>query len=239
LEVRALNGRQQAAAAGATDELNRLIEMAADAPVAFNRKLHQLYAWCQAPDQCFRPWIWEVGQGRRVHPDKFNIGRIAFEHNVNPNYSEAINFGYLDVGDLDLTGYGPIKIRFRSDAISRRTTFLETNAYYFCHTHGVVDPTLMPIGYRSLWGERGVLAAAKLGEKVRTGMSDADLRWLLIHEGGAAGSEDFLEAHIYNDLHISAIESIRGPKPSSDQQAMWDYVCSTLTAVGAQVKERT
>ena len=235
---RARIGREHSNQEGANAEMDSLVSMVDAAPIAFNRNLSQMFSWCQAPDKCFRPWNWEVGHGRRVHPDKFNIGRIAFEHNVNPNYSESINFGYLDANDLDLPGYGPIKVRFRSDAVSKRTTFLESNAYYFCHKHGVVDPTLMPVGYRSVWSERHLLAEAKLGEKVRKGMSHADLHWLLLHEANPSDPEDFLEAHIFGDLHISAIESIRGPKPKPEEQAMWDFVSSTLTAVGVRVKER-
>ena len=236
LDERAREGRRKATEAGAATELDRLVAMADGAPVAFNRKLVQLFQWCREPDQCFRPWLWKVAQGQRMVPDEFNIGRQAFEHNVNPGYSDNINFGYLDVGDRDLPSYGPYKVRFRQDAVSCRTTFLETNAYYFCHHHGVVDPLTMPRGHRSSWSRRGRLVEAKLGGSVTAGLGDADLEDLLIREARAGAAEDFLEAHIYNPLHISAIESVRGPAPAVGEEAMWDFVSVTLTAIGVPVR---
>lgn len=236
LDARARRARRHAVKSGAGSELDRLIAMAEAAPIAFNRKLIQLFQWCQEPDQCFRPWLWKVAQGQRVIPDKFNIGRMAFEHNVNPGFSDNINFGYLDVGDQNGPSYGPYKVRFHTAAVSRRTTFLETNAYYFCHEHGVVDPSLVPPGYRASWKRSGKLAEAKLGGKVRSGMSDSDLQKLLVRPEGDGVTEDFLEAHIYNPLHISAIESVRGPEPSPEETRMWEYVTSTLTGVGVTVK---
>lgn len=236
LNLRANEGRRKAVEAGAGAELDRLIAMTGGAPIAFNRKLVQLYLWCREPDQCFRPWLWKVSHGQRVVPDMFNIGRQAFEHNVNPGYSDNINFGYLDVGDRDLPSYGPYKVRFRDDAVSRRTTFLETNAYYFCHHHGVVDPLTMPHGYRAAWDSRGKLAESKLGALVVPGMRDVDLENLLIREAHGDVAEDFLEAHIYNPLHISAIESVRGPPPPYGEGAMWDFVSATLTAIGVSVR---
>lgn len=238
LIARAELGRRGAEAVGAVAELDRIMDMAEIAPIAFNRSIQQLFQWCEAPDQNFKPWIWHVNQGRRVYPDEFNSGRLAFEHNVNPNYSQKINFCYLDSGNVHLLRYGAFKVRFRRNAVSHRTTFLETNAYYFCHKHKIVDPSTVPRGYRSTWDDLRLLVEAKLGSRVKSGMSDTDLADLLLSEGSVGSPEDFLEAHVYNPLHVSAIESISGTRPSSTGAPILEYVRSVLEPLGVRFEIR-
>lgn len=207
------------------------------ASIAFNRNLDQLAKWCISDDRRFRCWVAEVENGRQVFADTFNIARHSFEHNVNPLYSNRINFGFLDTGNLNLPEYGPYKVRFRVDAVAHRASFLETNCYYFCAQHKIVGPQDVPAGYRATWKDRRLLAEAKLGGKLSKGMSDDDLeQLLLLREPDSVNPADFLEAHIYESVHISAIESVTGPAPSEDDKPIWRHVRKVLRNAGAEVE---
>jgi len=236
LRIRAIKSRRAAKKAGASVELSRLLDMLTDATIAFNRDLAVLFDWCHRPDQMFKGWLEQVSNGRRIFPDEFNDARVAFEHNVNPNFSKEINFCYLDTGTQNLTEYGPYKVKFHSKAVGHRVAFLETNAYYFCRQHKVVVPSDIPAGRRATWNDRGLLVEAKLGGVLRQGMSDADLGKLLLRERFQEDPADFIEAHVYGALHLSAIETISGPPPSADDEAMWQSVRAKLRTVGAKLE---
>ena len=66
----------------------------------------------------------------------------------------------------------------------------------------------MPPGFRAVWPKRDELATAKLGSWLRPGMKEEDFASVLLPPGTGTIDDDFVEVHIYDRIHRSAVDYV-------------------------------
>jgi hypothetical protein len=110
-----------------------------------------------------------------------------------------------------LTYYGPYCIVLKETAIKDRATVFEENSINFVRRHKVTAGDPLPPGFRATWGNRSLLAVAKLGNRLKSTLTEDDFPKLLVSPEGA--DPDFIEVHIYGPFNRRAIQNVAGPEP--------------------------
>ena len=125
------------------------------------------------------------------------------------NYHEKIQFAALTLDDQALFTYGDCAMIFQEAKIANRTTVFEENCVLFCQRRNIGPAApFIPAGYRAGWSHREDLVVAKLGPRLLPNTPDSDFPSLLLSMGSDPGKEDFVEVHIYDRLHRSALDYI-------------------------------
>jgi hypothetical protein len=98
---------------------------------------------------------------------------------------------------------------FQEAKIANRATVFEENCVLFCQRRdfGPSRPKIPP-GYRATWPQREDLVVAKLGPRLGVHMQESDLPSILISSGSDPSKDDFVEVHIYDRLHRSALDYV-------------------------------
>jgi len=151
------------------------------------------------------------GAGRlRPDPTEMETSRQSAEPLVFPNYHEKINFAALTLNDDALFTFGDCAMVFDDAAIARRTSVFEENCVFFCERHQLgPGRTNVPPGHRAIWDQRHDLATAKLASKLHPGTQDAHFPDILLQtDGKEARHHSFIEVHIYDVLHRSALDYV-------------------------------
>ncbi len=170
--------------------------------------------------------------------NKWDRGRIAVEATIHPNYEEDINYAALSLEEVGVLAWGAYQVLLKDKLIENRTTFLEENPFLLCQHHNVVAGQPPPHGYRSTWDARHKLAMAKLEGRIHNGTTRSDYPGILLRQGSSTGDADFVEAHIYGDMHRSIIEKVRGPRPRSRaDRLIWKSLERELNSMGATLEE--
>ena len=135
--------------------------------------------------------------------------RQSAEPLVLLNYHEKIQFAALTLDDRGLFTYGNCVMIFKEASIGNRSTVFEENCVFFCRRRnlGPANSTIPP-GFRSTWDWREELAVAKLGARLRPEMSESDFPSLLLSSGKDSASDEFIEVHVYERLHRSALDYV-------------------------------
>jgi hypothetical protein len=135
--------------------------------------------------------------------------RQSAEPLVFLNYHEKIQFAALTLDDSALFTYGNCAMIFQEAKIANRATVFEENCVLFCQ-HRDIGPSrpTVPPGYRATWARREELVVAKLGPRLDVHTQESDLPSILISSGKDPSKDDFVEVHIYDHLHRSALEYV-------------------------------
>lgn len=124
-------------------------------------------------------------------------------------YANMIRYGVLSLTTAGLPTYGDVYCRLRAVAVQDRVSFLERNSYAFVALHKLKPGDSIPLGFRSVWADRHLLALAKLAVRLRPRTTPSDWQRLLIESDGISRENDeFIEAHIYDSFDIAAIEAM-------------------------------
>jgi len=129
------------------------------------------------------------------------------------SFGDRIIYGALSLTSNVLPTYGEICCRLRPVSVDSRVSFLEENSFPFVEKHRSLAPGKYPLGFRSVWQNRHLLAGAKLGHRLQP--SDGPDQWqeLLIHsDGKSRAKDDFIEAHLFEGFNVYAIESMEAVK---------------------------
>lgn len=155
-------------------------------------------------------------------------------------YADSIIYGALSLTADGLPTYGTVYCRFRSVAIDKRTSFLETNSYRFVRDHRILAGDKLPVGYTACWKYRHSLVLAKLADHLSAGQNQSDWQALLIQSDGQnRENDDFVEAHIYEGFDRNAIESfvpIPSKKLRRDEKLDLDIAISKLNSLRGKTK---
>lgn len=120
----------------------------------------------------------------------------------------AIRYGNLAIGNEALESYGDVSCRLRSEAVRKRTSFLEENSYDFVRRHKIISGDPIPAGFRAVWENRDKLALAKIAGRLRPGQRNEELRACLVSSSGDRTNDQFIEAHIHGGFSVDAIDSM-------------------------------
>ncbi len=172
------------------------------------RSLDEVYGLVKSDDKLMGTFHDLKGAGLlRPSSAAMEASRQSAEPLVFLNYYEKIQFAALTIDDTALFTYGNCAMFFQENKIANRATVLEENCVFFCQRRdiGPARPTIPP-GYRATWAQRADLVIAKLGPRLSTTMQEADLPSMLLSSGSDPSKDDFVEVHIFDRIHRSAIE---------------------------------
>ena len=135
--------------------------------------------------------------------------RRAVAGSLFGGYAESICYGVLSLTGAGLPTYGDIFCRLRAVTVELRASLLEENSYSFVNRRKprIDDP--IPAGYRAPWHGRHILAAAKLGPRLRPENTITDWQELLVWSDGVDRTQDeFIEVHLFEGFNLYSIESL-------------------------------
>ena len=136
----------------------------------------------------------------------------AFEEDLRRCVVETAFYGYtgrnlvyaaLSLDDNGLRSYGDASVVLATGQIERRTTVFEKETYPLYDEltgQGWRAGTIMPAGYGSIWGKRGVVAVVKYGLQVAHSKKALKNETLLLHSDGEKQNDEFIELHIFNKI---------------------------------------
>jgi hypothetical protein len=141
---------------------------------------------------------------------EMEASRQSAEPLVFLNYHHKIQFAALTLSDEALFTYGDCAMFLQDAAIANRATVFEENCVFFCERHRLgPGRTNVPPGHRATWEQRHELATAKLAPKLEAGTQVADFPGILLSTDATdSRKDDFIEVHIYDDLHRSALDYV-------------------------------
>lgn len=179
----------------------------------------------------------QVRSGSRIPEENtWDRGRTSIDAALFPNYHEEIVFAALSLNGRGMSCYGDYTIVLKNELIENRATVFEENPFIFFDTHRVVTGSSIPLGFRAVWAERDKLAKAKLHSKLDIYTSEKDFPGLLLNDNGE--KSDFIEVHIYGQIHRRAIECVKGPRPKKKADlAIWQSLKKRLNDANIALEE--
>lgn len=171
--------------------------------------------------------------------NEYDANRARVDGTINPHgVHEMIQCAALSLDGKGVRWYGDYAVTFRDKMIAARSTVFEENPFLFCDKHPIPSTGAVPPGYRATWARRSELAMAKLHPRIRAGMTTVDFPAILVEQGAKSADSDFIEVHIYGQIHPRAVERVIGPKPgNAADRVIWKRVKRNLDALGAVVEE--
>jgi hypothetical protein len=123
--------------------------------------------------------------------------------------------------------------------IEQRTNVFEENPFKFNEAHPLTRGKAVPYGFRAVWPERQRLAMAKLQPKIDTATEDKDFPDILLEKVQAEdGYSDFIEVHVYGQLHPKAFKDVKATVPEDDIDRMiWGRVKDRLAVLDISYDE--
>ena len=174
------------------------------------RSVDEVYALVKSDNELMGSFYDLKGAGLlRPSATKMEASRQSAEPLVFPGYFEKIQFAALTLDDKALFSYGNCAMIFQEAKIANRATVFEENCVFFCQRRdiGPARPTI-PTGYRATWDRREDLVVAKIGPRVGPGTVESDLPSILLSSGSDPSRDEFVEVHIYDRLHRSAVDYV-------------------------------
>lgn len=210
LACRVAEAERHADQNGKTLALSQLRDAARQTRAVRARSLDEVHALVKAGNKLMGTFYDLKGAGLLRPPAaQMEAARQSAEPLVFLNYQEKIQFAALTLDDTGLFAYGNCAMILQESKIANRATVFEENCVLFCQRHniGPAQPTVPP-GYRATWARRDDLVVAKLGTRLGASAQESDFPSILISPGSDPSKDDFVEVHIYDRLHRSAIEYV-------------------------------
>ena len=189
-------------------------------------------------DDLFKTYYHQLADKDRLPQDSyFDRARLAIDGTFFPYYYEHTNFAALSLNGTGPTSYGECSFVFREDSISHRTTVFEENTVVFCEKHPIQLGKEPPAGYRTVWEDRHRLAAAKLHTEFDDQTEPDSFPGILLKQKGGTDTDEFIEAHIYGKLDLTAVERFIAPKPKRrEDQVLAQRLKRKLREAGAKIE---
>lgn len=148
------------------------------------------------------------GGARRPENNLHDPIRERIDIALFPHYHEHIRFAALSLDGRGLIGYGNCCIVLKNVSIEDRATVFEDNSASLLRKLkiGIADP--IPFGYRATWGNRDILAAAKLSAGIETTTKATDFPGLLVQSTPDRKGDSFIEVHIYGPFTVHSVERV-------------------------------
>lgn len=175
---------------------------------------------------------------RNVVDNEYDQVRQSFEANIFPNYSEHIHYSILSLESSGYDCFGEIHCKLKTSMIEKRASLFEENPFKFFAKHEVLTHQKCPKGFRSTWGNRGVLSVAKLHQKLNAQSSAENYENILFSGNKNSADADYIEVHIYGNINLTNIESmeIKGDCPPS-LLACFDAYRDSIQKKGILIKQ--
>lgn len=210
LAARVADAEKHAHENGIAAGLAKLRSAAKQSKAMRARSIHQIYRLLDSDDELIGSFHDLIGAGLlRPKDSDIERARLLSESLIFPQYYDKIQFAALSLDDQGLFSYGSCCIVLRPMMIESRTTVFEENCVCFCRKLDLgSNNTEVPPGYRAHWANREDLVIAKLASRLRPETEEGDFARLLLAAGQTTANDDFIEVHIYNRLHRSAVDYV-------------------------------
>ena len=157
-----------------------------------------------------------ASESRIPENNPYDRARPIIEETLFRNYKSEMQYGLLSLDGKGSEQYGGAAVTFQTNMINSRTTAFEENSYTFCIVkHKMAMGASLPLGFRASWDRRATLAAAKLHLKLVAGTTPEAYPGVLLSHEKESKDDDFIELHIYGNLHQVAVEQILAKRPRS------------------------
>lgn len=210
LAGRVADAERQADHDGTAQLLSKLRAAARRSRAVRVRSLDEAHVLVRSDDKLMGTFYDLRGAGLlRPSASKMEASRQSAEPLVFLNYHEKIQFAALTLDETALFTYGNCAMFFQEAKIANRATVFEENCVSFCQRRNIGPrrPTVPP-GYRATWARREDLVVAKLGPRLGAHTQESDLPSILLSTGSDPSKDDFIEVHIYDRLHRSAVDYV-------------------------------
>ena len=238
LDRRVADARSSADANGCGALLDAFIGAASRSQAVMNRRLGTLSAWVNDKNPQFMSYYHQIDAGRQPDGSEWDEQRVAAEGAINPYCFRELNYAALSLDGQGMTYYGEYSVVLKEVTIEDRASVFEENPFLFNERHHVVAGKSPPVGYRSPWPGRGLVAGAKLFNKLNAGTTPAGFPEILMDSRRGESACDFVEVHIYGPVNWVGVDMVRGPKPERRADRMiWTQAARKLRNAGATVEE--
>ncbi len=142
--------------------------------------------------------------------------RCGTEGTLYGSLAAHISYAALSLNVQGLISYGNCAMVLKEITLNSKATVLEENSYDFVRRHKILPGNTLPEGYWANWQNRQLLAVAKLGDKVNSGVND--FAAILLTSNGNRNEDQFIEVHIYGSFDKQAIASLALPKKNMGKE---------------------
>jgi len=127
-------------------------------------------------------------------PKKFDEDREFVDMILFGKYRHQMRYAALCLSGAGLTAYGECCMYLKIEDIEEKISLLEENSFIFFDKYPPrpLKKRKFPYGYRSDWENRGKLAVAKLGHKIKNSMQVSDFASILLQNTGDKAKDDFI-----------------------------------------------
>lgn len=240
LDQRLAEARISAIARGSIDRLEAFGRAVAGSKAVVSRSQGDLDNMLKGDGQLMQAYHPAVRAGLRLpQNNEYDPARDQNDSRINPHFYDRLHFGALTLDGVGVPHYGPFAITLRNAMIETRTTVFEKNPFIFNEEHPPVRNRPVPYGFRSTWAERHKLAMAKLHSKIAPETTDGEFSDILLEKTTEAdGHSDFVEVHVYGDVHPLAFEHVRGDVPEDEiDRLLWGRMKDRLSHFDISVEE--
>ena len=239
LAIRLKDAYTSTAARGCTNVLEEFGRALLASKPVICRSLEIVCGLVSADNQLYISFHKQVAAGSRLpKDDQWENGRPAVEATLFPHYYQDINVACLTLNNRGLTNYGAYSVVLKNLMISNRTSLFEENPFIFMRKHHVIAGDPIPLGYRAPWDSRREFAMAKLHSKIDKDTKAQDFPSILLLPGIDNASDEYIEAHIYGQIHPSSFERICGPKPTKKSDlVLWKSLQTKCNNLGIILEE--
>ncbi len=145
---------------------------------------------------------------RAPAPFQFDSERRSVSGKLFGSYANDINYGLLSLDGRGLSNYGSVFACLHDFAVKDRVSFLHENSYHFLQKYASSPQATIPLGFRSDWTHKSLLAAAKIEANLAKGSTPMEWADQLVASGKDRASDEFIEAHIYGPFNALSISTV-------------------------------
>lgn len=153
-----------------------------------------------------------------------------------------IHFAALSLTDEGVKHYGDCSVTFREELIAHRASVFEGNMLAFFKENGdnYWKTSRLPAGFRAVWRDRAVLAAAKLGDRIDATTATEEFPDLILKcRDQPDGDDEFVEVHIFGGITRRTIGKVVVHKfPNYFRKSLLRAMRARLKDVGVEWVER-
>lgn len=240
LEKRVADARISATAKGSLKRLEHFGQLVANSKAVISRSRADLDQMLSGSGKLMQAFYPAVRAGLRIpENNEYDPSRILNDGRINPYFYEQLHFGALSLNSTGIPHYGDFAITLRTQMISNRTTVFEENPFVFNQKHPPSRAKPVPFGYRATWRDRNKLAMAKLHSRIEASTPDAAFADILLEKQAAQnGDSDFIEVHVYGDVHPHAFEHVRATVDDDEvERLLWGRMKERLDTFGVSYEE--
>jgi hypothetical protein len=224
---------------GVEQEFERLLALLRQTIASANLELR--VASNVVSGQAYRSYYDAVDDDRRqIAKRDFHANRAKVDSTIHTGYATRIVNMALSPDGRGLPNYGQVSLLLRDDSVSDRCSLLRENAFKFFTRFalGDIDKREEP-GWRSVWEDRALLGAAALEPDLRPGMSDEDLRDLILRAGGSRLEDRYIEVHLYDALMREYVRAfyLASELRTASEEIYWEQIKEKFAQRGVELIE--